>query len=85
MQLFLKQGEESIISVISINSFKPKYNIPAYTAAKHAVVGLTKTATPEYGGNEIRFGIIATGAILTKMSAASLNSFGAAHERPFQM
>ncbi|EXJ63547.1 glucose 1-dehydrogenase [Cladophialophora psammophila CBS 110553] len=81
LQQLLKQGYGgSIINIASINAFKPQYNMPAYTASKHAVVGLTKTAALEYGDKGIRVNTIAPGAILTEMSAASLQSIGTTHE-----
>lgn len=81
LQQLLKQDQGgSIINIASINAFKPQYNMPAYTASKHAVVGLTKTAALEYGDKGIRVNTIAPGAILTEMSAASLKSIGTTHE-----
>ncbi|EQB15935.1 glucose 1-dehydrogenase [Sphingobium lactosutens] len=42
-------------------------NAGAYVAAKHAVVGLTKTAAGEYANMKIRINAIAPGAIATPM------------------
>jgi NAD(P)-dependent dehydrogenase (short-subunit alcohol dehydrogenase family) len=81
LQQMIKQGHGgSIINIASINAFKPQYNMPAYTASKHAVVGLTKSAALENGDKGIRVNTIAPGAILTEMSAASLKSIGTTHE-----
>ncbi|EXJ93257.1 glucose 1-dehydrogenase [Capronia epimyces CBS 606.96] len=81
IQQMVKQGHGgSIINIASINAFKPQYNMLAYTAAKHAVVGLTKTAALEYGAEGIRVNTIAPGAVLTEMSAAALKSIGTSHE-----
>jgi NAD(P)-dependent dehydrogenase (short-subunit alcohol dehydrogenase family) len=44
--------------------------MPAYKASKRAVVGLTKTATLEYGDKGIRVNTIELGTILTEMSSA---------------
>jgi len=81
LQQLVKQGHGgSIINIASISAFKPLHNMPAYTASKHAVVGLTKTAALEYGPQRIRVNTIAPGAILTEMAAAGLKSIGTSHE-----
>jgi NADP-dependent 3-hydroxy acid dehydrogenase YdfG len=38
----------SIVNIASTNSFKPQPNQPAYTASKHAVLGLTRSAALDY-------------------------------------
>lgn len=64
MQQMLKQGGGgSIINIASINAFKPQPNMPAYTSAKHAIIGLTKHAAMEGGPHGIRVNAIAPGAI----------------------
>ncbi|RVX75802.1 hypothetical protein B0A52_00158 [Exophiala mesophila] len=81
LQQMIKQGHGgSIINISSINAFKPQFNMPAYTASKHAVVGLTKSAALENGHRGIRVNTIAPGAILTEMSVASLKTIGTTHE-----
>jgi len=64
MQQMIKQGSKaSIINIASINAFRPQPNMPAYTAAKHALIGLTKHAAMEGGKHGIRVNAIAPGAI----------------------
>ena len=76
----IKQGQGgSIINIASINAYKPQPNMVAYTMAKHAILGLTKTAAMENGQYGIRVNTVAPGAILTEMSAASLKSMGTNH------
>lgn len=64
MQQMIKQGSKgSIVNIASINAFKPQSNMPAYTATKHAIIGLTKHAAMEGGPKGIRVNAIAPGAI----------------------
>lgn len=64
MQQFQKQGSKgSIVNIASINAYMPQPNMPAYTAAKHALLGLTKHAATEGGPSGIRVNAIAPGAI----------------------
>lgn len=64
LQQFIKQGGGgTIVNIASINAYKPQPNMPAYTAAKHAIVGLTKHASMEGGPHGIRVNAIAPGAI----------------------
>ncbi|MDE2606674.1 MAG: SDR family oxidoreductase [Burkholderiales bacterium] len=44
-------------------------NAPAYTAAKHGVVGLTRTAALEYGAQGVRINAVGPGFIHTPMIA----------------
>lgn len=53
LRQMLKQGSGSIINVASIAGLKGMPNNIAYSASKHAVVGMTKTAAMEYA----KFGI----------------------------
>lgn len=65
MRQFITQGGVgSIINIASINAFKPQPNMPAYTSAKHALVGLTKHASMEGGPHNIRINAVAPGAII---------------------
>lgn len=66
MQQMKRQGPESrgsIVNIASINAFDPQPNMPAYTAAKHAILGLTKHAANEGGPSGIRVNTIAPGPI----------------------
>lgn len=52
--LMLAQGHGVIINTASIAGLKGLSNAVAYSASKHAVVGMTKTAAMEYGKKNIR-------------------------------
>ncbi|KAI1080754.1 NAD(P)-binding protein [Whalleya microplaca] len=81
MQQMIKQGGRgTIVNIASINAFKPQPNMPAYTAAKHALIGLTKHAAMEGGPHGIRVNVIAPGAIYSEMSAAALVTMGTTEE-----
>lgn len=73
MRQFIAQGGGgAIVNIASINAFKPQPNMPAYTAAKHALVGLTKHASMEGGPHNIRVNAVAPGAIFVSFSLPAL-------------
>ena len=48
IRAMLQRGGGSIVNIASTNSFRPLPKQAAYTATKHGVIGLTKTAAIEY-------------------------------------
>lgn len=65
---FLAQGSAgAIVNVGSVSSFRPQPANSAYVAAKHGVIGLTKTGSLEYAGKNIRVNAVLPGAIDTPM------------------
>ncbi|KAE8150642.1 hypothetical protein BDV25DRAFT_172007 [Aspergillus avenaceus] len=81
MQQMRKQGTKgSIVNIASINAYMPQPNMPAYTAAKHALLGVTKHAATEGGPLGIRVNAIAPGAIFSDMSVKALEIMGTTHD-----
>lgn len=75
-QLIAQGGGGSIVNVASINAFRPQPNMPAYTSAKHALIGLTKHASMEGGPHNIRVNAVAPGAIFVSFASASPDWIG---------
>ncbi len=69
----VERGGGSIINVASILGSVGFANSPAYVAAKHGVVGLTKSAALEYAGQGIRVNSVGPGFIATPLLDANLD------------
>ena len=63
----LKTGGGSIVNIASELGAVAFARSPAYTAAKHGVVGLTQAAALEYGGQGVRVNAVGPGFIRTPM------------------
>jgi NAD(P)-dependent dehydrogenase (short-subunit alcohol dehydrogenase family) len=73
----LKQGTSgSIVNIGSVSSVRPQANNVAYVAAKHGVIGLTKTGSVEYAAKGIRINAVLPGAIDTPMLRHALQDTG---------
>lgn len=66
----IEQGTGKIINIASMLSFQGGINVPAYTASKHAVAGLTKALANEWAAKGIQVNAIAPGYMATDNTAA---------------
>jgi 2-deoxy-D-gluconate 3-dehydrogenase len=64
------QGSGKIINIASLLSFQGGIRVPAYTAAKHAVAGLTKALANEWAKHHINVNAIAPGYMATDNTEA---------------
>ncbi len=72
-RLMQAQGRGKIINVASLLSFQGGIRVPAYTAAKHAVAGLTKALANEWARHRINVNAIAPGYMATDNTEALRN------------
>jgi 2-deoxy-D-gluconate 3-dehydrogenase len=69
-RVMIAQGSGKIINVASMLSFQGGIRVPAYTASKHAVVGITRALANEWAGFGVNVNAIAPGYMATDNTAA---------------
>jgi NAD(P)-dependent dehydrogenase (short-subunit alcohol dehydrogenase family) len=73
----LSQGSKgSIVNIASVSGIRPQPSNPGYMAAKHGVIGLTKSASLDYSCHGIRVNAVAPGAVDTPMLRRQLQLVG---------
>ena len=66
----IERGGGKIVNVASLLSFQGGITVPAYTASKHGVAGLTKALANEWAGKGVGVNAIAPGYIATDNTQA---------------
>ena len=85
---FLKQGKGVVINIASVEGFQghhpDRVGTIAYNTAKGAVINMTRALAAEWGPRNIRVNALAPGFFPSKMTAATLEKYGAEalHETP---
>ncbi len=69
----IERGAGKIINIASLLAFSGGITVPAYTASKHAVAGLTKAFANEWGRHGIQVNAIAPGYFRTDNTEALRN------------
>jgi 2-dehydro-3-deoxy-D-gluconate 5-dehydrogenase len=62
------RGDGAIVNMASLLSFSGGITVPAYTASKHAVAGLTKALANEWAKSGVRVNAVAPGYIETDVT-----------------
>ncbi|WP_308798287.1 SDR family NAD(P)-dependent oxidoreductase [Agromyces silvae] len=79
--VMLAQGKGSIVNTASEAALRGSAAGVAYTASKHAVVGLTKSTAFMYGPSGLRVNAVAPGPTITNIEATFASPLGAERVR----
>jgi NAD(P)-dependent dehydrogenase (short-subunit alcohol dehydrogenase family) len=63
----LKATKGSLVLVASVQSFASQANVTAYTASKHALIGLARSAAVDYASSGVRVNCVCPGTVDTPM------------------
>jgi NAD(P)-dependent dehydrogenase (short-subunit alcohol dehydrogenase family) len=66
-------GGGAIVNCASVAGLRAAPTVPAYTAAKHGVVGLTRVAAREYASQGLRINAVCPGTVDTPMFRQSMS------------
>jgi NAD(P)-dependent dehydrogenase (short-subunit alcohol dehydrogenase family) len=77
LPIMLAQGSGSVVNTGSLSSQRGLPGTPAYNAAKHAVLGLTRSAASEVAASGVRVNAVLPGMIDTPMLAEVTSGFPA--------
>lgn len=69
-ELIAQKQEGAVVNIASLLSFQGGIRVPAYTASKHAVAGITKILANEWAAHGITVNAIAPGYISTNNTEA---------------
>src|SRR3954470_18858274 len=69
-RVMLAQGSGKIVNIASVLTFQGGVRVPAYTASKHAVAGLTKALANEWAARGVNVNAIAPGYMITDNTQA---------------
>jgi len=81
LPVMLKQNKGSIINTASIAGLMGSPQIAVYSASKHAVIGLTKSAAWECTGTGVRVNCVCPGLIDSRMLSAILDGRNSGNAR----
>ena len=70
----IERGSGKIVNIASLLSFQGGITVPAYTASKSGIAGLTRALANEWAGQGIQVNAIAPGYIATDNTAALQNN-----------
>lgn len=74
----IKQGGGSIINIASLAGLRCIPAMPAYTASKSGLIGLTQATALDYGAQNIRVNVVAPGPIRTEMLEQAMSGMAEA-------
>ena len=79
LPVMLGHNKGSIINTASIAGLNGSPDIAVYSASKHAVIGLTKSAALECSGTNVRVNCVCPGLIDSRMLSAIINGRNPGH------